>query len=325
MSITKTATLPVSPDEAFALITEPERLRRWMTVTSSVDLRAGGSYRWTVTPGHIMSGTITEIDPGKRIVFGWGHENDTELPPDGSTITITVEPAAEGSLVTLVHEGLTAKQETGHQEGWDHFFGRLEKVAATGDAGPDEWAAAPENMDSLSAAEASLAVLQGVLRKLTNEDQTKQTPCAEYDGHALALHLMGSLVSVGGMGGVEVVNPEEGSLENCISVMATTALDGWRARGIKGMIEGPFGPMPAVIATNILSIEFLVHAWDFAQTSGQTVTVSDELVAFVHENGKAIIDGSRERGAFAAETLAATDSTALDRLAAYSGRALVSA
>ena len=42
MTYTNTALLPVSPDEAFALITEPERLRRWQTVSAYVDLRAGG-------------------------------------------------------------------------------------------------------------------------------------------------------------------------------------------------------------------------------------------------------------------------------------------
>ncbi len=31
MNYTKTAVLPVTPDEAFALITQPERLRRWRT------------------------------------------------------------------------------------------------------------------------------------------------------------------------------------------------------------------------------------------------------------------------------------------------------
>jgi len=38
-------------DEAFALVTEPERLRRWKTVSATVDLRAGGGYRFTVKVG----------------------------------------------------------------------------------------------------------------------------------------------------------------------------------------------------------------------------------------------------------------------------------
>ena len=37
----KTVLLPVPTDEAFALITEPDRLRRWKTVSARVDLRAG--------------------------------------------------------------------------------------------------------------------------------------------------------------------------------------------------------------------------------------------------------------------------------------------
>ena len=66
----KTVLLPVSTDEAFALITEPDRLRRWKTVSARVDLRAGGAYRWTVVPGHVAAGTFIEVDPGRRIVFG---------------------------------------------------------------------------------------------------------------------------------------------------------------------------------------------------------------------------------------------------------------
>jgi uncharacterized protein YndB with AHSA1/START domain len=147
--------LPVGPDEAFALITEPERLRRWQTVTAVVDLRAGGSYQWAVTPGHLAGGTFREVEPGRRIVFGWGWDGNDDLPYDASTVTVTVEPTDGGSRVTLVHEGLTEEQAKAHAEGWDHYLERLERVAATGDAGPDEWAYAPENLDPVVAAEAA--------------------------------------------------------------------------------------------------------------------------------------------------------------------------
>ena len=39
MSYTKTAILPVTPDEAFALVTQPERLRRRQTLSARVVLR----------------------------------------------------------------------------------------------------------------------------------------------------------------------------------------------------------------------------------------------------------------------------------------------
>ncbi len=168
MSFTKSVVLPVSPDEAFALVTEPERLRRWQTVTATVDLRAGGSYRWTVTPGHVAEGTYREVEPGRRVVFGWGWEGSEDLPRDASTVTISIEPVAEGSRVTLVHDGLTEEQGAQHAEGWNHYVERLERLATTGDAGPDECAFAPEHLTPLLAAEAGLAALQPVLRNLTS-------------------------------------------------------------------------------------------------------------------------------------------------------------
>ena len=115
-----------------------------------MDLRIGGEYRWTVTPGHHAAGTFQEIEPGKRIVFTWGWESGMDLAPGASTVTITLEPDADGTSLRLVHEGLTAEQAAAHAEGWNHYLDRLlaETSSAAG-AGPDEWSAAPDSDRSL--------------------------------------------------------------------------------------------------------------------------------------------------------------------------------
>jgi uncharacterized protein (TIGR03086 family) len=321
MTYTKSTVLPVSPEDAFALLTDPERLRRWQTVSARVDLRAGGEYRWTVTPGHVAAGTFREVEPGKRVVFGWGWEGNPDLLPDTSTVTVTVEPTDGGTRVTLEHAGLTEDQAASHAEGWNHYFERLEAVAVGGDAGPDEWSAVPAQIDELSSAEATLAVLQGVLRKLTVEDQPKQTPCSEFTCHDLAEHLFGSIIGLGSMAGVTVTSPESGPLEHRVATMAAQALEGWRARGLDGMVPAPGGgEMPASMAAGILSVEFLLHGWDFAQASGQDVAVSDELVEYVQSIAEKLVPGGRERGAFAEEQTPAADAAPLERLAAYAGR-----
>lgn len=326
MSFTKTAHLPVPPDEAFAMITEPERLRRWQTVSAFVDLRAGGAYRWTITPGHVAVGTYREIEPGRRVVFGWGWEGDPGLAPDASTITVTIEPAEGGAFVTLVHDGLTDEQAAEHAKGWNHYFERLEKLATTGTAGQDEWGWAPADLDPVVAAEAVLAVIQPMLRNLTPADQPKPTPCTQFSCHQLAEHLFGSLEALGGMAGATVVNPAQGPLENRISVMAGQAIDGWRARGLEGAVRGPGGQeMPASMAAGILPVELLLHGWDLAQGSGQELQVSDEVVAYLRQLAEVLVPGGRQGGSFGPEVEPAPGATALDRLAAYAGRQPVAA
>jgi uncharacterized protein YndB with AHSA1/START domain len=45
MPFEKSVLVPLNADETFALITQPDRLRRWQVITARVDLRAGGEYR----------------------------------------------------------------------------------------------------------------------------------------------------------------------------------------------------------------------------------------------------------------------------------------
>lgn len=324
MSFTKTALLPVSTDEAFALITEPERLRRWQTVTATVDLRAGGTYRWTVTPGHIAEGTFREVEPGRRVVFGWGWDGNPGLPKDASTVTIIVEPADGGTLVTLVHEGLTEVQAARHAEGWNHFFDRLEKLASTGDAGPDEWAYAPDDLTPLVAAEAALSVIQPVLRNLTEADRRKPTPCADFTAHELVEHLLGSVVQLASMAGVSLTIPEEGSAEDKVSVLAGQTIEAWRGVDLAGMLPFGDGEAPAAFLASIVPVELLLHGWDLAQSTGQKLHVSDEVVGYVREIGEGLIKSGRGRS-FGDEVTPAPDASPIDAFAAYAGRTRISA
>ena len=109
--------VPLAPEETFALLTEPERLRRWQAVTARVELRAGGEYRWTIVPGHTAAGTVEELEPGRRLVLSFGWEESDDLAPGASTVTITLEPAEGGTRVHLVHSGLTAEQALGAPAG----------------------------------------------------------------------------------------------------------------------------------------------------------------------------------------------------------------
>ena len=320
MMIEKTALLPVSADEAFALITRPDRLRRWLAVSARVDLRAGGEFRWTLTPMAVAAGTLIEVDPGRRIVLGFAFEASEE--PRTDTVTITIEPAEGGTLVRLVHDGLPEGNANGVLEGWTHFFERLERAAVTGDAGPDEWAAAPAELNPLTSANATLAVLQHVLRGLGEDDLGRSTPCTEFTVGQLESHLLGSLTSLTSLAGSTLVPSTAGDLESRIADAAQQAVETWTARGLAGTVQAGPRELPATIAAGILSVEFLVHAWDFASATGQKVTVSDDVATYVLGLAEKIVTPElRESAGFDPAISINADVPALDRLIAFSGRA----
>jgi len=320
-SVEKTAMLPVSPDVAFALVTEPDRLRRWQTVTARVDLRAGGAYRWTVVPGHVAAGTVREVEPGRRVVLGWGWDGSPDLPPDASTVTITLEPADGGTLVRLVHEGLDEQQAERHAEGWSHYLERLERAAVTGEAGPDEWAATPAEMNPLTSADATLAVCQQVLRGIEDGQLRDPTPCTELTVGGLVDHLVGSMAGLGRMAGAEVTPAPAGDVESRVAVAAEQALEAWRRRGLDGEVSVGNNQMPATLAAGILSVEFLIHGWDLAVATGQKVQVTDELTAYVLGIAEQLITPqARAGGSFAEAVEVGPDAPVLDRLIAFSGR-----
>lgn len=318
----KTVHLPVGPDEAFALVTDAARLRRWQTIVARVDLRVGGDFRWTITPGHHAAGTFTEIEPGKRVVFTWGWESGMELEPGASTVTITMEPDATGTLLRLIHEGLNEAQAKAHAEGWDHYLQRLQAATESpAGAGADDWAAAPEPIDHLTSADAGLAVLLGLLRELAPADHDKQTPCTQFDVHQLLEHLAGSMVGIGKALGVDQVDNPDSAPEERIAGLAQPLLEAFARRGVEGTIDMGFAELPATMVAGIVNLEFLVHAWDFATAIGMRLQVSEVLSDYVLELAQHTIgEQSRAGGAFAEVQPVAESATSLERLLAYTGR-----
>jgi uncharacterized protein (TIGR03086 family) len=176
--------------------------------------------------------------------------------------------------------------------------------------------------DELRSAEQSLAVLQQVLHTIAGDDMSRQTPCSEYDISQLTEHLRNSITTLGRM--VDADNPMReptGAVEDQIIGAARSTLDAWHRHGLEGNVSMGESEIPAKVAASVLSVEFLVHAWDYAAAMGREVKAPQPLVEYVLDLAHRVIQpDQRARGGFAEPVEVPADAGPMERLIAFTGR-----
>ncbi|BBX99164.1 TIGR03086 family metal-binding protein [Mycobacterium lacus] len=177
-------------------------------------------------------------------------------------------------------------------------------------------------VDELASAEASLGVLQQVLRTIAADDKFTQTPCSEYNVKELTEHLLHSIMVLGGMVGAEfAISEDTDSVEGLVIGAARPALDAWHRHGLEGAVPLGPGSMTAQVAVSVFSIEFLVHAWDYAVAVGCDVEFPDSLCDYVLGLARKLIKpDERSVAGFDDPIAVPDDASALHRLVAFTGR-----
>ena len=96
--------IAVPPDKVYIAITSADEWDAFFTTGMEIDPRPGGVmiWRWknwgpdfytTEVPGRVL-----ETEPPRKFVFQWGSRRPT-------TISVTLEPVAGGTVVTLTEDG----------------------------------------------------------------------------------------------------------------------------------------------------------------------------------------------------------------------------
>jgi uncharacterized protein YndB with AHSA1/START domain len=130
--------IPAPPAAVFALMTDPEKILRWMGTEAQVEPRPGGLYLVNVTGARFARGAFREVVPVHRLTYSFGWDGSEAVPPGSSLIEIDLLEQPDGTLLRLTHTGLPdAEQCASHADGWAHYLGRLALVAAGRDPGPD--------------------------------------------------------------------------------------------------------------------------------------------------------------------------------------------
>ena len=136
-----------------------------------------------------------------------------------------------------------------------------------------------------------------------------------------------ALPSIGSVAGAESPRRDPAdSVERQLIAAARPALDAWHRRGLDGAV--PFGnsEAPAGVMAGILSLEFLVHAWDYATAIGRPIRAPESLSQYVIGLAERVITpATRGRAGFDDPVEVPDDADPLDRLVALTGRRPASA
>jgi uncharacterized protein YndB with AHSA1/START domain len=130
--------LAASPARVFHAFADTRLLPRWLTPSPEIamrvetlDFRVGGAYRFVYTlPDHSevgIGGVYRTIQPPERLVFSWIIDPPDEHSGIESEVTVTIEPAGQGSRLRIRHLGWPiAPAARRHEGGW---VGALDQLA----------------------------------------------------------------------------------------------------------------------------------------------------------------------------------------------------
>ncbi len=99
--VTREIDLPASPDEVWEQVTESDQLGEWLDADVELEVRPGGSGSFRFGDGEVRRALVRDVDPGHRLAFTWWPLTGDEVGR-ATTVTITIEPAPDGSRLRLV-------------------------------------------------------------------------------------------------------------------------------------------------------------------------------------------------------------------------------
>ncbi len=98
--------IPAPPAAVFALLTDPEKILRWMGTEAQVEPQPGGLYLVNVTGARAARGSFREVVPVHRLAYSFGWDGSEEVPPGSRLVEIDLIEQPDGTLLRLTHTGL---------------------------------------------------------------------------------------------------------------------------------------------------------------------------------------------------------------------------
>jgi uncharacterized protein (TIGR03086 family) len=176
-------------------------------------------------------------------------------------------------------------------------------------------------VDEFTSAEEALVVVHHIVGTLGHDDLRRATPCRSWDVAALADHLVDTIARLGEAAGIGTAIPDRNSIDQRIQQVTNEVLGGWRRRGSHADVVFSGRTLSTQLALGIVSLELVVHGWDFAVALDRHVKVSDAHAAYVLSLAQqTLTPESRITAGFDPPAPVPDDASQLDQLVAFTGR-----
>lgn len=185
-------------------------------------------------------------------------------------------------------------------------------------------------MDVTDARTETDAIVAGLISGLTPENREMSTPCTAWTVHDLLNHMVGGGLMISSALTEDpdaMPDPEADLLAEGPGAGWSTAVTAMTAAATPENLEGlrklPFGEMPGAVGLSVITADHLTHAWDLARATDQGIAASDELCEWASATWAMVLtDDLRNGDAFDVIQPCADDAPEIDKLAAFTGRAV---
>ena len=130
--IERTVELAHPPATVWAALTTAEGLAAWFGDEAAIDLRPGGSARMRWSHGFTVDMRVERVEEPRVFGFTWGIFGLPADDPRRTYVEFTLEPAGEGTRLTVVESGFAQLAEDAHRkayggntDGWAKELGEL--------------------------------------------------------------------------------------------------------------------------------------------------------------------------------------------------------
>lgn len=167
-------------------------------------------------------------------------------------------------------------------------------------------------------------LLVGVVGGIRPAQLDNPTPCTEFTVRGVLEHMIGgATVFTAAFRGVEPGQPDlSDPLARFGPTLAGLAEAVCSPGALDRTITAPWGEVPGEAFARFVVLDGLIHGWDLATATGQSYNPRDELVAAVQAFADEAVEPLRDGQTFAAAVEPPMSATPIERLAAFTGRAL---